>query len=225
MDLFLRFLPISSFFLLLIIWIYFFIYSHWHRIGYPWGYSIVFTVIFIPRLNIITFQFGDYSLFSIDPWFVLTFIWVFFNINDIQKQIAITDIKKFLYQCLAGIILGILSLILFTTALEKEIILGIPNHITFAFLIERLQISAAEELLFRGYLLGYFLKYRINPFIAIILQALFFTGLHIPIYRDNWAILIIIFIIGIFTGSITWKSNNLIPAILIHIIVNMFLVI
>jgi len=51
-----------------------------------------------------------------------------------------------------------------------------------------------------------------------------FAVLHIPRYPGNWVAIFIAFLAGVIAGYITWKSNNLIPALILHIVFNLIVV-
>jgi len=110
----------------------------------------------------------------------------------------------------------------FMIAKVTEYLQTSTDYTPFALAFVSMQKSTAEEFLNRGYLLSYLRKYRFNLLIAIILQSLIFTSFHILLYSYNWVLLSIIFLFGITGGYLTWKSENLIPASIMHIVVNLF---
>jgi membrane protease YdiL (CAAX protease family) len=223
MEYFLRYLPILLFSLLIMIWIYFFIHSYLYQVDWPWGFSILFVTVLVPRYSL-TYYSDEHVFFSIDPWFALVLIYLLINVNGIQELLVINNFKKILNRCLLGLLFGVLSGILLMSVDAMKFIQGGSEYTPFALLFASVQSSVTEELLFRGFLLGYFVKFRLNPYFAILLQALIFTSFHISSYLDNWTILIVVFLIGITTGYMTWKNNNLLPAFCIHIVANLFAV-
>jgi membrane protease YdiL (CAAX protease family) len=56
------------------------------------------------------------------------------------------------------------------------------------------------------------------------LQTFIFTFLHAQ-YVGDWVAIFGVFLIGAIAGYLTWKSNNLFPAIVLHIIANLIVVI
>jgi membrane protease YdiL (CAAX protease family) len=105
-----------------------------------------------------------------------------------------------------------------------EYLQGGAQYTPFALVALSIQKSIAEEFLFRGYLFNYLRKYNFKPLFAILFQSLIFVALHTYRYTDNWILLSIIFLFGIIGGCLTWKSDNLIPASIMHIVVNLFTV-
>ena len=74
-----------------------------------------------------------------------------------------------------------------------------------------------EELLFRGIILEGFLR-NYSPQKAIIWSAVLFGAFHLNPWQAIGAI-----IFGLFVGWLYWKTNSLIPGIILHF-VNNFLV-
>ncbi len=74
----------------------------------------------------------------------------------------------------------------------------------------------AEEMLFRGVIQKSFEHYR-DPAHAIVITAVLFALIHF----NPWTALQITFL-GLVLGFITWKSNSIFPAILLHALNNMF---
>jgi len=73
----------------------------------------------------------------------------------------------------------------------------------------------AEEICFRGILLGGLLKMRCRPWIAILITALAFSLVH-----GYAAKLVGTLLIGIIIGWLYWRTDSIIPCLIIHIVNN-----
>ena len=75
----------------------------------------------------------------------------------------------------------------------------------------------AEEICFRGILLGGLLKMRCRPWIAILITALAFSLAH------GYAVKLVgTLLIGIIVGWLYWRMGSIIPCLIIHIVNNSF---
>ena len=73
----------------------------------------------------------------------------------------------------------------------------------------------AEEICFRGILLGGMLKMRCRPWIAILITALAFSLAH------GYAVKLVgSLLIGIIVGWLYWRTGSIIPCLIIHIVNN-----
>lgn len=72
-----------------------------------------------------------------------------------------------------------------------------------------------EEILFRGALLPALLQ-RYTPWIAISISALLFAFAH----TNQLGAAIILFCVGIFAGTLAWRADSVIPAIIFHMLNN-----
>ena len=72
-----------------------------------------------------------------------------------------------------------------------------------------------EEVLFRGFFQQFLEKYWKDITKAILVTSLFFAIIHMNTY---W--LIQIYILGVFLGYLSWKTNSIIPSIILHSINN-----
>ena len=93
-----------------------------------------------------------------------------------------------------------------------------PETVTgFVLLFMAIVIIApiGEELLFRGFLQKFLEKHWQDVTRAILVTSLFFAIIHMNSY---W--LIQIYILGIFLGYLSWKTNSVIPSLILHSINN-----
>ena len=223
MEAFLKVIPNSVPIILVAIWIYFFIDSYRHKSGWPFGFFILFVGISVSGLKL-TFYSDGVVFFSINSLFIIVLIGLLVNIADIQNQVYILDNNKTLFFSGIGLLFGLLFGFLFMVAKITDYLPGSADYTPLALVVDSIQNSVAEEFLFRGYLLSYLRKYKFNLLFAMILQSFIFTILHTR-YSDNWILLAIIFLLGTIGGYLTWKSSNLIPASVMHIVVNLFAVV
>lgn len=216
-----------GFLLLISIWIYFIVYSYLHRSGWPWGFSILLIAVPFSKYGF-SFYDDNIVLFYVSFPFVIILVGLLWNIVGIRNQLCVRNTRRVLIFSGIGLLLGLLEILLFFAAGGMEYIeytQGDFQYSVFAIIAATIQKSIAEEFAFRGYLLGYLKKYKFSPLLAILFQSFVFTVLHIVRYSDNWVLLFVVFFFGNLAGYITWKSNNLIPASIMHVVVNLFPVI
>lgn len=90
------------------------------------------------------------------------------------------------------------------------------------YLFNNLSLSATiEEFLFRGFVLGYLLhKTKLQPFLAILSQALLFWVPHLHQYQNPFLLQLSIPIFGFVMGWFTYKTANITTGIIAHAIYN-----
>jgi membrane protease YdiL (CAAX protease family) len=142
--------------------------------------------------------------------------------QQIHEQLRIID-KKILLFTGIGAILGFLFPYIFLAirTASSGYVQSNGQFFTFANAAYIIQQSSAEEFLMRGYLLNYLRKYNFNPMVAILIQAIVFVVGHIVVYKTDYMILSVILAVGIITGYLTWKSNHLAPAFVLHSVTNL----
>ncbi len=77
----------------------------------------------------------------------------------------------------------------------------------------------AEELLFRGYLLGKLQK-KMHPYVAIGISALVFGAMHLPAKELQWAVAIDTFALGIVLGVLRVHTGSVWASVLLHSLKN-----
>jgi len=106
--------------------------------------------------------------------------------------------------------------------LEKEMSQLLQAETTYDFFI--IFIAAVviagicEEMLFRGFFLTA-MEQIMDVTRAIILVALFFSFIHFIWLIWPWVFIQILFL-GVILGVLSWKSNSIIPPIIVHIVNN-----
>ena len=84
--------------------------------------------------------------------------------------------------------------------------------------------AVAEELQFRSVVLGLLLFAGLNPFLALVIQALLFGIAHRRLWRErDWFFLIGSLLLGYAAGLVTLSAGSVIPAIVGHFAVSMAL--
>ncbi len=91
---------------------------------------------------------------------------------------------------------------------------GLSGNLMTTFVFMVFVGPFSEELFFRGWMLGCFLR-RYSVRTSILTSALLFAAFHV----DPWYALMV-FPLGLFFGWLVVRTNSLIPALIGHIIVN-----
>lgn len=94
--------------------------------------------------------------------------------------------------------------------------LKIQSHSDFVIIVFSAVFLAAivEEMLFRGFVQTSF-EYHFDVTKAVMSSALIFTVIH---FNPWWSIQVMI--IGVFLGVMAWKSNSIIPCMIVHFVNN-----
>jgi membrane protease YdiL (CAAX protease family) len=80
-----------------------------------------------------------------------------------------------------------------------------------------------EELFFRGILLGTLMKSNVKRWVSILIQGLIFLAGHSRYFASgNWIAIIGVLLIGVSAGIITTKFRNILGAIVLHAVYNLF---
>jgi len=157
------------------------------------------------------------------------FLLLFKSKKSILKSIRLNSISKF--DITNSIMLSI-GIVFFSDEIDRLIGIIIPppnilNNINSSLSINNplalilIFISAvpiasfAEEVLFRGYLQQILEKQWGNITKAVLMSSLFFALIHLIPY---W--LIQIYLLGIIMGYLSWKTNSIIPSMILHAINN-----
>jgi membrane protease YdiL (CAAX protease family) len=208
-----------SFLVLLAFWIYLLIFSYRYKNMSPWKFGVVIVGILVSGINY-SFYDNQIIVFSISLPLVVSLAGILWNSNNTLQQFHVKNIGELLRYIFIGIVFGLL-LESFSIIAQVPKNFEVPTeYTTIALVAIGIQTSVAEEFLFRGYLLSYLRKCEFNRFFTITFQALMFAALHVPLYFGNWISLLIIFLIGWTGGFLTWKNNNLISAIALHMTFN-----
>lgn len=84
--------------------------------------------------------------------------------------------------------------------------------------------AVAEELQFRSVVLGLLLFANVNPFVALVIQAVLFGIAHRRLWRErDWFFLIGSLLLGYAAGLTTLAAGSVIPAIIGHFAISMAL--
>ncbi len=106
------------------------------------------------------------------------------------------------------------NLIPLSDLLKNMILETLQNPVAFFFMIV-IAAPLLEELLFRGIILDGFLK-NYHPWKAIFFSAFLFALIHGNLSQGVGA-----FLGGLLIGWIYWKSQSVIPGIIIHLVNNL----
>jgi len=208
---------------LVTIWIYLFLYSRRHNIDAPSGFSVIVIGQLVSGYSS-NFFCDNYRFvcLSIDSRFLVCLFCVLWNIDNIQRFLYVgTANKKIWFYGMAlivGLLLGFYDLsVIGVGSFQVNAVFTVT-----ALVFVVIQKSIAEEILHRGYFLNNLRKYGFHPIAAIFFESLIFTAGHIPGYYNNWLALFGVFSLGVSASYFSWKSNSLIPAIVLHLTANLF---
>jgi membrane protease YdiL (CAAX protease family) len=206
--------------ILIVLWVYFFIYATRHGLKDPWGFGIVFIGLWLIDSEI-AIPVNQSVFFLIHFPLIVCLIGLLINVNNIKEKFYIGDDKIVFRFMGLGLIFGLfLGLVMQipTGVIDTQSNNQFPIFVVIAYYI---QTSVTEEFLITGYFLGYLRKYGFGQILAVGIQALFFTFLHIPHFSGDWIKLLIVFLIGGMSGYFATKSNSLFPSFVFHIIINL----
>lgn len=91
-----------------------------------------------------------------------------------------------------------------------------PAGFACALIVLSVVPGLVEELLFRGYLLGGFLR-RWPPVVAVAFTSVFFAAVHLD---PQHALLVLP--LGVWLGVMTWRTGSIVPAVLCHLFNNLY---
>ena len=189
------------------------------------------TIIGIIVLNVLPIPAGNLSFLLAGELFIivpaLLFIWR--TRHAVLKAFRIKPVKprKLFATVLLFIPVYILTdeldrLVMHFFPLPDELQRAITEMVTFTSLPQTILLiitgvlvaAVVEEMLFRG-LFQQSLEYYRDPAIAIVLAAVLFAILHF----NPWTSLQIP-ILGLILGYVTWQSQSILPAVLLHALNN-----
>jgi membrane protease YdiL (CAAX protease family) len=213
---------LSFILVLLIVWAYFFVYSHRNNIDLPWGFGIVIAGHLVAgyAFNTADNNFEKINI-SVSLPFLVSLFGIAWNIVNIREQFYMRELKWFLQLMGIGLIPGLLVGFCSAIALGFEYFQYDHLFTPTALILATIQISVAEEIITRGYFLSYLRKNGFGAWFAIIFQSIIFAVAHVPRYFGDGIALLINFLVGMVAGYLTWKTKSLIPAIVFHIFSNL----
>jgi membrane protease YdiL (CAAX protease family) len=102
---------------------------------------------------------------------------------------------------------------------------SIPHLAAYTAISAILIAPVAEEILFRGWMMGYLIEKKTNTFVTVFISSLIFGLIHILNGRSfNTTLLFKSFILGCVLGTVYLKTKNLLHPILIHFTFNLLTV-
>jgi membrane protease YdiL (CAAX protease family) len=125
-----------------------------------------------------------------------------------------------LFVCVELIQLLFYRIFHFRMPLLTDIRLEYTVNILLLFPLIAIIVPIVEEALFRGYLLRVMLRNRYSPFLAILTTALLFTLSHLTYTQAPG-----IFIAGLILGFVAYTYYSIIPAIVIHSLYNIMVLV
>jgi membrane protease YdiL (CAAX protease family) len=115
-------------------------------------------------------------------------------------------------------------------SLERIFVGHLKPEFSFVFILSALFTAITEEIFFRGYLLNRWLRYFKKPYLALILNGLYFTLTHVPIayfvfhYSGIYlfSYLVANFIFGFVDVILFYKTKSIFAPIANHFVWNVF---
>lgn len=154
-------------------------------------------------------------------WFIVTR----FNTFSFREMLG-WEWGGFKFWHLIAIIIGIyitaISLVSLLGAQEDELTKILQSSRAAVFLVAFLATFTAplvEEVVYRGVLYSAFQKYFNAP-AAIVIVTVLFAAVHVPQYLPNYATIITICLMSLILTLIRWKTDNLLPCIILHTVFN-----
>lgn len=141
---------------------------------------------------------------------------IFMRFGDYRKVTAITFWSTFGFLIVG---LGLYPWFLHESSLTPLLLLEyLP-----IFLIYAVSNAFVEETFFRGVLQNYFSK-KMHYSVAIVLQALLFAAIHLysPMSSNLTLFVVLTFFLGLAWGILTRKYRSLLPAIVLHVVADIF---
>jgi membrane protease YdiL (CAAX protease family) len=144
---------------------------------------------------------------------------IFMRLGDYKKVVAITFWSTFAFMILG---LAVYPWFLHSTSLTPILFLEYAP----IFLIYAISNAFVEETFFRGLAQNFFSR-KLPIVIAILTQAIFFSLIHIysPMSSNVSLFVFITFILGLLWGYLTNKYRSLVPAIVLHVVADIFVAI
>lgn len=143
-----------------------------------------------------------------------------FQTEDLTKQSMLRYIGLGLFlQMTSAVIIGIVTTIIEQfggTATSPDFEFGRnPKLFVITLVYTCIVAPITEELVFRGYLLKNMSRVSQKT-------GIFFTSIMFGLFHGNIPQAILAFILGVFLAHITIKHNSILPAIIVHAVVNSF---
>lgn len=192
---------------------------------------IVFTSIIMRSTNNMYAPFGSQVVYAFCNWIVLFFLFIYLKRRDLVKEVF--QFSKFKYKefiaAIVTLLIGLFvvyPLVNYTTSLigipMKGMNFKISNGFIFAIVSFFAVITApfVEEVLFRGFGLGYFLAKGFSPVVSGIITILLFSLIHIPYFGLGGAIFIAFW--STLPTYLRLRYDNLTPGWLMHLLNNFF---
>lgn len=157
---------------------------------------------------------------EINSLIVVAIIIQLININPQKINQAVNgSIKLIVLATILGVLFG--GIFAWLTLGNRTIAQGEINYLMTVFLV--LQIAIGEEIFFRGFIQGYLKNLGLGFWEVAFLQSLPFVVSHTNFFDPQNFVLagpILLTIFSITSGWLTWKSNNILVAIVFHFITN-----
>jgi len=167
------------------------------------GKSFYLNLLFV-RLNVFV------------PLWLPCFMYLFLNRRDLKNYFISNE--NTLKSVGFGIFLGLCLGVFVNTFYNIHY-----NNSSLLVQVYELSVAFSEELLFRSILLGILIKYELRPGLAILIQSTVFMLGHLSyFYESQWVALIGVALLGILSGWLTLRYRNVIGAVGLHSVYNLY---
>jgi membrane protease YdiL (CAAX protease family) len=152
---------------------------------------------------------------------IIVAFWLIYKYSNLIKIKFKID-KVFLYSFLIGIFYFLVEYLIKSFFLTGY---SFPRLDTYSVISAILIAPVAEEIIYRGWIMGYLIDKRTNTFVTIFISSLIFGLIHILNGGFfNTTLLFKSFIFGCVLGTVYLKTKNLLHPILIHFTFNLLTV-
>lgn len=166
------------------------------------------------------------ELLTIAPAFLWAYLkkWPFFETFRIKKiSWTVAGLSAIIGLGIATVVDELDRLIQLILPMDERLIDALEQTVTYQSMSEFVPLFLAavilaaiiEEMLFRGILLKA-LESKIDVTNAVIISALLFTVIHM---NPWWAVQILI--LGVILGVLSWRTQSIVPGIIVHGVNNM----
>lgn len=192
--------------------------SQVNKSGIPWAFLLVILSVFVDNW-VTKVQLGD-TVFEISPSIFIVLILVTLNRKKLGSFHMSIGRKDFLANVAYGLILGVVMGIAAYVFLDERVIVDKEISILSGFW-SIFTGGIIEEIVFRGFILGYISLYNPLDFRGNLAQGFLFGIVHLGRYWNYYPGLIFVTGFGLLAGWLTQKYQSIVGATVAHVLMNL----